>query len=584
MTRPSILAPVEIAGSGVPRRARRIARRLALDTDRRWALALIAAGVLIRLGLLLLDWPPTDSDEGIMGLMALHIASRGEHPLFFYGQTYMGTLQAYLGAALFALFGSSVFSLRLGLLLLDSLFLATLYVLLRLLYHPKFALFSLVLLDLGGPELLRPQLLALGGYPETLLFGALSLLLATRLALRSGSNAGGRPHWYRWAAYGGFGTILGLGWWSDPLVLPFLVAAMLLLVVFCYHDLSRGGLAAIAVGLGIVLLPQIVYLFTGAGGPSAVAAFQPQGVRTLTQLPARGGAQMAGTLLISLPDITGANWLCYMPGERAGVLAVGSGAGALACTGIRIGWSLGVLALAAIASGTTVRALLMSARVSQARGWSQAERRTATMHFGRLMLLVGAWLTLAMYMVSPSALNPGNARYLIGVNIALPAIVYPLWRASSAAGLRASTTHRLWMASALWCRACLGLIVLVLAGGTASAYVAAPAQRTYAIADQVLVRDLARLGVHHMHTDYWTCYKIAFLTQERITCDVLSTTLGQGNNRYPPYVAAVAADPRVAYVFPADSAQAAALARKADISAWPFVRLRLDGYVVYLPE
>lgn len=540
--------------------------------------------MLIRLGLLLLDWPSTDSDEGTIGLMALHIASRGERPLFFYGQTYMGPLQAYLGAALFSLFGPSVLTLRLGLLLFDALFLATMYVLLRLLYHPTFALFSLVLLDLGGPELLRPQLLALGGYPETLLFGALSLLLATRLALRSGSNAGGRPPWHQLAAYGGFGMILGLGWWSDPLVLPFLVAAMLLLVVFCYHDLSRGGLVAVAVGLGIVLLPQIVYLFTGASGPSAVAAFQPQGVSTFTQLPARAGVQVAGTLLISLPDITGANWLCSVPVDHTGMLAVGSSADALACTGIRAEWFLGVLTLAAFASGATIRALRMSARVSQVKGWLQAERSTATMLFGRLMLLVGAWLTLVLYMVSPSAILPGHARYLIGVNIALPAIVYPLWRAGSAAGLRAFTTHRLWMVSALWCRVCLGLIVLALASATASAYVSATAQRPNVIADQTLVRDMERLGVHHMYIDYWTCYKVAFLTQERITCDVLNTTLGQGNNRYPPYIAAVAADPRAAYVFPANSAQAAAFAWKADSSVWPLVRLSLDGYVIYLPK
>ncbi len=55
------------------------------------------------------------------------------------------------------------------------------------------------------------------------------------------------------------------------------------------------------------------------------------------------------------------------------------------------------------------------------------------------------------------------------------------------------------------------------------------------------------------------------------------------DNRYPPYVAAVQADPRAAYVFPAGSPQAAALARKAADPAWGYTLTRLDGYVVYTP-
>ena len=41
--------------------------------------------------------------------LALHIAYRGEHPLFFYGQEYMGPLEAYIGALLFHIFGVSLF-------------------------------------------------------------------------------------------------------------------------------------------------------------------------------------------------------------------------------------------------------------------------------------------------------------------------------------------------------------------------------------------------------------------------------------------------------------------------------------------
>src|SRR5258708_19539578 len=126
-----------------------------------------------------------DSDEGTMGLMALHIAYRGEYPIFFYGQPFMGSLEAYLGAIFFHLLGSSVSSLRLGTIVLFTFFLVTMYCLTNLLYSKKLALVSLTLLTLGSGEILFRELEAAGGYPETLLFGPLLILYAICLALSS---------------------------------------------------------------------------------------------------------------------------------------------------------------------------------------------------------------------------------------------------------------------------------------------------------------------------------------------------------------------------------------------------------------
>ena len=49
------------------------------------------------------------SDEAVVGLMAKHIFTRGETPVFLYGQAYGGghAMVAYLAAPLFALFGRS---------------------------------------------------------------------------------------------------------------------------------------------------------------------------------------------------------------------------------------------------------------------------------------------------------------------------------------------------------------------------------------------------------------------------------------------------------------------------------------------
>ncbi len=147
------------------------------------AFLIIALATLLRILLIAWGWPHSNADEDTMGIMAMHIAYKGEHPIFYYGQYYMGTLEAFLGAAFFHLFGVSVFSLRLGTVLLFALFLTSMYFLTSLLYTKKLALITLVLLSLGSSIMLDTEIIALGGYPELLFFGSLSLLLASWLAL-----------------------------------------------------------------------------------------------------------------------------------------------------------------------------------------------------------------------------------------------------------------------------------------------------------------------------------------------------------------------------------------------------------------
>src|SRR3989442_15392650 len=122
------------------------------------AAGLLVLAVSLRVLLAYLGWPNMDSDEGTMGLMARHVAYGGEYPIFFYGQPFMGSLEAYLGAAFFQLFGSSLFALRLGAIVLFTCFFVTMYFLTGLLYTKKLALVTLVLLNLGSSEILLHQL------------------------------------------------------------------------------------------------------------------------------------------------------------------------------------------------------------------------------------------------------------------------------------------------------------------------------------------------------------------------------------------------------------------------------------------
>src|SRR5205085_6638824 len=86
------------------------------------AFVLILLAVGLRLFLIAIAMPEVNGDEGTMGVEALHIAFQGQHPVFLYGQDYMGVLEAYLAAFFFRLFGVSTFTLRLGMVIMFALF------------------------------------------------------------------------------------------------------------------------------------------------------------------------------------------------------------------------------------------------------------------------------------------------------------------------------------------------------------------------------------------------------------------------------------------------------------------------------
>src|SRR6476619_7598304 len=67
----------------------------------------IAAGVLLRVALLVRPTGSLDSDEAIVGLMARHIVHQHDFTAFYWGQNYGGSITAVVMAAVFSLFGSS---------------------------------------------------------------------------------------------------------------------------------------------------------------------------------------------------------------------------------------------------------------------------------------------------------------------------------------------------------------------------------------------------------------------------------------------------------------------------------------------
>ena len=564
----------------------RTPRRLPLPT----LLALLVgfAGVGYRLALLFADVPPTNSDEATMGLAALHIARGEGFPVWFYGQAYMGTLEAYLAAPLVALAGPSVLVLRLPTLALYALFLLLSWRLTRRLGGDRwYALLVVAVLALGADRVVKNQLIAGGGYPELNPAGAALALLTVGLCV---SGPGARlPRWAAW------GLISGVLLWVDPLILPYVLTLGVLLVARRRRELA--GLA------GLVLAGA---LLLGAA-PMLVDSIR-HGRNPVTAVLAAGGS---GTAADWADRLHGA--LVLGPPLAMGFCSPGR------CATWQLWWAVAfpvLLVLAALTAWHTLR------RASGRPG--SAVRVSAGV---RLALLGGAAGVLAAYAVSNAAGQTPieSSRYLSCLAVAVPALLWPLWQAArplarprrlaevaasdpltqrqlaEVAASEEGAYRRLPEVESIKAtggrtagpkaRAAGVGAVAVLAGvlGTgASATVdvirAAPDVHAEADRHRSLVDTLGALDVRNVRGGYWTCNRLTYATGENVVCAVVDDDLTPGFDRLPAYRREVAADPGAAWVAPAGSPLAARLDERLGTESGALDVVTVAGWRIYLPR
>ena len=576
-------------------------------------LALVVVAVAIRFILIRNNWPVTDSDEATIDLMALHIAFRGEHPIFFYGQDYMGAFEAYLGAPLFRLFGASVFTMRLALLPLYVIFLLCMYFITSLLYTKKLALFTTLLLSLGSSDIITHQLMAIGGYPEIMAFGGLIFLISFYLALSLPYHAGmlsrveqGR----RMLLYGLLGLFIGLSVWIDQLILPCVALAFLFLAYFCWRELLRWqGLAGL---LGCIVggMPLIFYNLSAPPSQNSLAILLQLHSNQEQERMAYAitlAQRLANVVALSIPTITGANpchWLVDVSAAEAARASTG-------CSIIQSVWGGGVLLLWTVATLCVVGVLLRLWRQRSRtvprtvfhtglREWPFDERQLFTRQCARLVLLLSAALTIILFATSSSAaLFPlTSSRYLLPLLFATPALLWPLWEIGRRGlmyhvlpatpdnqRIQGRDTSGSWTSGAM--RLGLGVrvaLVLLIAStflvGTLSTLSEIPGVEAANVRQADLARHLLQIHATRIYSEYWTCNRLIFQTREHIICAVLNNQLGQGFDRYKPYRYTVRATPHPAYVFPLDAPQAQTFA-KMHHSDSHYRRSLFDGYVVY---
>ena len=192
--------------------------REALSRSALYLIMVMLIGAGLRLHLLSASQFVIDADEAIVGLMARHIAAGGPIPVFYYGQPYMGSLEALLAAFSFKLFGESNFALQLVPLLAGLALIPVVFLLGFLVHSERAGRIAATLIAVPPQALLVWSVKARGGFIELVLLGSLALVLALL--------------WSRSIKRPGFtialmGVVVGVGWWVNNQMAFFIPALAL---------------------------------------------------------------------------------------------------------------------------------------------------------------------------------------------------------------------------------------------------------------------------------------------------------------------------------------------------------------------
>ena len=444
------------------------------------------------------------SDEAVVALMARHIL-QGERPVFFYGQAYMGSLDAWLVAVGFALFGESVASIRIVQSALYLLVVASGYwVAWRL--SGKVVVAVVAGLTLAVPTVLLATYTTatLGGYNETLLLGNLLLLLGYEVThdhVRS---------WWRW---GLLGVAAGLGWWTNGLIVAYALPVGILILKRLFESRQTTLL-----GIGVALIG-----FFAGSAPWWVFAFEHDLAPLRFYLGSTVRGEFAGTDMFSLPF-----------GERLiGLFFLG----APTLFGMRFPWTPTYFAPL---FGAVVLLIFIIALFRLVR------RSAALKPDAHLLVLSMIGLFCVLYLASRFSTDP-TGRYFLPLALPL-GIVFGVFIAS---------IRRVVFQIAL-----VAVVLVYFAAGQINAATTNPPGLTTQFNlvthipnddDDALIAFVDEHQLYNGYTNYWISFRVAFLSGERMQYsaalpykpDLSYTPLDE---RYPTYRAATDSAERIAYI------------------------------------
>ncbi len=225
--------------------------KLSLSPARRYARPLLAlllvGGAAVRIFAAWTQRHCPSADYGIVALMAKHMAEGVDFPVFFYGQSYMGSLEPAVSALFCLLCGTHAFAVCLGTAALAFFILPLVYTWGRDAGGRAAGLAGAALCVIGSPAYFDYFASPRGGYALSVALGGLMVWTACRIVVSERSGQKARVLWFAL-----LGLAAGADWWTSPrAVTAILTAALVLLVAMRQKVFSwRCLLAAPAFALG----------------------------------------------------------------------------------------------------------------------------------------------------------------------------------------------------------------------------------------------------------------------------------------------------------------------------------------------
>ena len=214
----------------------------------------IVAGVLLRLWIL--GHQSVNADEATPGLIA-HEILHGRPYALYWGQNYGGG-EPFIVAALFAVLGQSAFTLNVTPAILAAAAAVVVWRIGLRLFSKWAAIAAASLTWIWGEATLWNSVREFGFRGLTLLCGLLVILFALRI---HGDLLKGRSYLPDWIVIGLFA---GVGWWSSPEIVYFVIPAAFLLVTDIYKRRLPGTAVAVAAGFLALIVGALPWIYTTA--------------------------------------------------------------------------------------------------------------------------------------------------------------------------------------------------------------------------------------------------------------------------------------------------------------------------------
>jgi len=487
-------------------------------------ITIICLSVLLKLCLLWQNAIPFNADEAIVALMARHIL-QGERPVFFYGQAYMGSLDAFLVAGGFWLLGQRVWVIRLvQCLLYLGTIITTVAIVRSSLSFSKNGLVAASLLAIPTVNVTLYTTASLGGYGEALLLGNLILLASVEIYRQITSTSINRPKKLRRRVSVLMliaGVTIGIGLWANGLTLVYSIPSTIFILwstfQVCQQRISKKWL------FFFICLFPLGFLI--GSSPWWVYAFN------------RGWDRLIAELFGSAVAVERASWLSQSFTHLFSLIVLGG----TVLFGLRPPWEVRWLAFPLLPLALLFWLAVIGFLFRQVIRREHQDRPIYLLFFSVLGVFVVGFL------FTPFGVDP-SGRYFLPLYIIL---------AMAAGEMVGKFIHKI-----LWQILLVGMVMLFNLWGTIECAIQNPpgltTQFDQAVVidhryDQALVDFLKENQELRGYTNYWVSYPLAFESQEQIIFiprlpyhPDLRYTLR--DDRYPLYDDLVNQSQRVAYI------------------------------------